>query len=584
MKVDDRTKCDRMTFISQEYFDELCVENYEVFDMPSPEEALLETLKQLQCSSTTDNTYNLTHLTLTYPDESGREIRNAIRSFREALCCVRQFDGATGGRMDIESKLDVVLHSLHNRHNNSLFVNLFLVEDGFSVYFLLLHRVQKEAWSNITETILRTVYSLTSYVDTSNDTKNSIVHVDKYQLPHDLVLNSALLETQTAFHVSTHLLTLPLTNIMEREVGNIECVISRIFLILSIVHASILRCEENKKLWMAIRTDTTSFSSVLLSSLRLSMDRSESTAVDIRCLVCRIITTICTFDDFRTTGSASVTMVQSGHSNVQTLFQDGAVDIIHALVCCDNEEVVNDASAITFSALRAMAIQDDVVQCMLKIGAIDSAAKVLQKAMEMSEYHPLEQLVAAILGLFRNASANDNIKTILCIGRYKSTVPYTIQAMDIYRTSALLQEHGCGLIAAMALRKPKNATALIMAGAHKSIVAAMQQHTASVTLQRQAALAIRNLVARSPELRSIVLSECDTEESLRTIGAAHLGCQDEVYAALRDLGLEARSVHILRSEDGTVTVEERRSVFGERNPNFRPEYTTSESNMTSLEN
>jgi hypothetical protein len=241
------------------------------------------------------------------------------------------------------------------------------------------------------------------------------------------------------------------------------------------------------------------------------------------------------------------------------------------------ETLCNDLVSAAFLSLRAMAIQDDVVRSMVKVGVIDSAAKVLLQAVDVSHQGlPQEVLVTSLLGFFRNVSANDDVKTTLCNGKYRSIVHCVLQAMNIFRTSVLLQEHGCGLIAAMALRKPKNAASLISAGAHMSIVAAMRQHVTSVTLQRQAALAIRNLVSRSPQLRSIVLNECDAEMALRTIAGKHLACQDEVYAALRDLGLEIRSIHVLRSDDGTLTVQESRPMFGERNPNFRPEFTTSE--------
>jgi hypothetical protein len=323
--------------------------------------------------------------------------------------------------------------------------------------------------------------------------------------------------------------------------------------------------------------------------------------------ICRIITTLCTFDDFSANVSDDaldvMPIVQSGHTAVQALYQAGAVRNIHQIIttaqcnhqphhhndtverldyCSSIDEIIGTA----FSALRAMAIQDDVVQCMDKIGVVDSAVQALHDIVrtgfackDRKKEH--SQLVTAILGLLRNVSANDDIKTTLCLGINRNIVQTTIQAMEMYHDVVLLQEHGCGLFAAMALRKPKNATTLVMAGVHVCIVnVAMRQHPTSVTLQRQGALAIRNIVSRSPELRNMILNDCDTEVTLRTIAGTHLRCQDEVYAALRDLGLEVRSIHVHNADDGTVTIQEGRSAFGAQNPNFRPEFTPSDVTTT----
>lgn len=56
-------------------------------------------------------------------------------------------------------------------------------------------------------------------------------------------------------------------------------------------------------------------------------------------------------------------------------------------------------------------------------------------------------------------------------------------------------------------------------------------------VQRQACMSIRNIVARNPELRGLVL-EKGAEPLLRTVKASHpQACMDVGSAALRDLGL-----------------------------------------------
>ena len=161
---------------------------------------------------------------------------------------------------------------------------------------------------------------------------------------------------------------------------------------------------------------------------------------------------------------------------------------------------------------------------------------------------PTLALATALVGLLRNLSANNDVKTML-FGRISSrggddavvvSVPHAVvQFMTYYPHAARLQKHACGWVAAVTLRQPHSAATLIQnVHMHTHIVTAMQRHSQSVPLQRQAALALRNLVSRaSHELKQQVLDEAPTTEyALRHVAGQWLTCQDEVYAALRDLG------------------------------------------------
>ena len=575
-----------ISFITQEYFDELCIENFELFEMNDTTEAVQETLVQihrLSASSGRSDTGSTKHLTLTYPDELGRDVRTRIREFEQALRTLSECHEAFN--VPPLLLLEAVYERIHStgtddvtpNDDRELFTHLFLIHDGFSIYFAVLNQLINAsggacAWTESAGRILQTM--------------------------NELISRSAA-DTLTPFQVSVNVGIVSLTKLFEQELDSSEFMKnSRIAIILSTIHSSIVHFEPNKKLWIACQIETSSFPKILIKTLQRSATTSGAEILSdtrdtakVPALICTIIATLCTFDDFKGNhyddGANVAPIVQSGHTAVQALYQAGAIPIIHELVVNTRREDHGDPTIIAAcSAMRALAIQDDVVQCMEKIGVIDNAVQVLQNAMETgasSSDRKKEacQLIIAIIGLCRNVAANDDIKTALCIGRNKDVVQHTIQAMEMYQDIALLQEHGCGLFAAMALRKPKNAVALVGFGVHKSIVnVAMQQHPTSVTVQRQGALAIRNIASRSPELRPMILNDCDTEATLRTIAGQHLRCQDEVYAALRDLGLEARSVHVHQAEDGTVTVQEGRSVFGVRNPNFRPDFTTSDTTMS----
>ncbi|KAG7398373.1 Armadillo repeat-containing protein 6 [Phytophthora boehmeriae] len=82
----------------------------------------------------------------------------------------------------------------------------------------------------------------------------------------------------------------------------------------------------------------------------------------------------------------------------------------------------------------------------------------------------------------------------------------------------------------------KNSHALVELGAVRAISRAMQAHRRDVAVLRQASLAVRNMVARSVDLRPRFLKdEPDIEPVLRE-AQQYRGCGDEAYAALRDLG------------------------------------------------
>jgi hypothetical protein len=173
----------------------------------------------------------------------------------------------------------------------------------------------------------------------------------------------------------------------------------------------------------------------------------------------------------------------------------------------------------------------------------------------------------------RNLCANDEIKSTLCGGR-QSVVQELIQIMNsTFRdktgvSHALLLEHACGTIAAMALRISRNATYLVKLGAADEIVRAMNKYPDKVALQRQAALAIRNIVSRATDLCPAVL-QAGAQVALTTIAARHQGCQDEVYAALRDLGVPV-TMRVAEQDDVTgKMVLRQREMFGERTPHFR---------------
>lgn len=82
----------------------------------------------------------------------------------------------------------------------------------------------------------------------------------------------------------------------------------------------------------------------------------------------------------------------------------------------------------------------------------------------------------------------------------------------------------------MSLRSPTNANRIVSTGALDIIVTVMRKYSQKGSLQRQACLAIRNIAARSPDLRNIIL-DAGVEPVLRAAGCLP-DALDEAYGIL----------------------------------------------------
>lgn len=88
------------------------------------------------------------------------------------------------------------------------------------------------------------------------------------------------------------------------------------------------------------------------------------------------------------------------------------------------------------------------------------------------------------------------------------------------------------------LRMPEISAQAAEAGCIDAILDSMSQMPSCTPVQRQACMAVRNMVVRNPELRPQFL-EKGAEGLLRQAKRSNMGdCGDVSAAALRDLGLE----------------------------------------------
>jgi len=291
-------------------------------------------------------------------------------------------------------------------------------------------------------------------------------------------------------------------------------------------------------------------------------------SLDVLLEACRLITILCRFDDFRekTSGPA---VVSSSNDTVLELSRCGLIQVLkewllEADIAKNSKEETCSSSLLLpaiWTTIRVLAVHDRTVQSIVACGILESALETFTTTTPEDNV----ELLASLVGLFRNLSANDEIKTTLCFSDVLSSL---LKYCRNYIEHTQLQEHSCGFFAAMALRKPKNATRILQYGGVEVIVTAMTQHPTITLIQRQGCLALRNIASRiSSERRQIMLDQ-DAKRVLVQAGVCSAGCIDEAYAALRDLGCEPTKTTV--HADGTVS--SRPQMFGEIKPNFRPVY------------
>lgn len=363
------------------------------------------------------------------------------------------------------------------------------------------------------------------------------------------------------------------------------------------------------------------------------VESDESSSFLLKREICKLIAVLSKFQPLAEPNEPSGTsesptaggapLVSSAHANVKEFHQMGAVTRLHRIAkdCLeglkqlekdsnpnDNSQTTNyqqkqDMLCESLAALRTMAIDNDIVQNMIALGILDTVRDSLEvigsvtsnteeSLTSISGLPSTLTLSTATMGLVRNLCANDEVKTTIC----KSSLPLILQVMQQYLNNdgvmerqpshsdgesrmtrkkghAILQEHVCGILAAMALRQPHNAHAIVEGGGHILIFDAMRAFPNKVTLQRQGCLAIRNIVSRLARMSydedKTKILDAGAEHILQNIAGKHHASAEEAYAALRDLGCNPKMYEI---DQYGNTVVSKREEFGAVKSNFRPVY------------
>lgn len=273
-----------------------------------------------------------------------------------------------------------------------------------------------------------------------------------------------------------------------------------------------------------------------------------------------------------TTNADDMRSPMSGAYDASRVLVDaGAINALFASLeafggTAEHEE---DAALGALDALRQIAKSDDAVKLIRKAGG----ARACLDGLRANRTDRVR--CRRLAGLLRNMAGNDDAKDTMC---KDGTLEELLGALERFlKKDATLCEHVVATLAQMALRRPKNAT-LIVEGRNGGslVVHAMAAHKTHGGLMRQGSLAIRNFVGRNPEFK-LPLLDAGAEAALRDAAAVSQTNVDVAFAALRDLGIDAKIKTFVTAEDGTVKEADGPLQFGaESNKNFRKKFEESQ--------
>jgi hypothetical protein len=593
--------------ISQDYFDETLLECQELFEY-SNDQAVQETIAELQSSNSSNNGggVSLEHLSLTHPESAeGQKDRTLQQAFLESLSGEAiNIEAVTGMLQDAGApKLD---KNEPSSSNGTTATNRLLM-----LWSLML---QKDLWSShIVPWMMATKYDsisplLTLILALFPDAWqfHALSRTLKLQIAPTLFFVDKKVDAQVSRYNWFRLL----------ETARVEKDKSLLLLLLQVARKLCNGCEDNKKTFVnaaiscrgEIGENGLELLIQCLPSNPLDTDNDE-TLTAITQDVCGLIAILGKFQPLAeptaersgTDKTPQTPTISSAHANVKELHKANAVPSLHrlakqTLVAANeghdsNSQSCSDTLCDALAALRVMAIDNDIVQNMIALGILDTIQHSLEVAVQESCSSATRSsclpLATATFGLVRNLCANDEVKTSIC----KSSLSSILHVMQNYlddkddkatgKNRAVLHEHACGILGAMALRQPSNAQAIVeygsttqdsntITGGHVLILQAMKAFPEKTTLQRQGCLALRNIASRLSEDDKAKILDAGAEDIIQNIAGRHPASSEEAYSALRDLGCNPVMWNL--DEMGRATTKSTTQQFGTVQSNFRPTY------------
>lgn len=193
-------------------------------------------------------------------------------------------------------------------------------------------------------------------------------------------------------------------------------------------------------------------------------------------------------------------------------------------------EGISSPSLVSASvALKAVAVNDEICRSVAEKGGIDSILRCIDDSGKQRN----KTVARTCCSLLSKLAGSDTNKLAIA---EKGGMDRLIQLSNIFYDDPSVLQEVMYLFSVLSLRSPDHATRAVEAGAGELAVKAMQKFPTASQLQRNACLMVRNLVARNPENRVILLNN-GIETIIRKARENHESCKAAATDALRDLGI-----------------------------------------------
>ncbi|KAH0451989.1 hypothetical protein IEQ34_019288 [Dendrobium chrysotoxum] len=206
------------------------------------------------------------------------------------------------------------------------------------------------------------------------------------------------------------------------------------------------------------------------------------------------------------------------------------VGIADALVDALHDGLSSSSLVSACIALKAVAVNDEICRSITGSGGIDIILKCIDDCNETSN----KAVSRACCSLLSKLGGSDENKGAIV---QRGGLDILMKLCSRFSEDPSILQEVMSIITVLSLRSPVNAALAVEAGAGDLASQAMQRFPAVHQLQRQSCFMIRNLVARNPENRIILLSS-GIEKLIRKAKGSHDSCRNAASAALRDLGLD----------------------------------------------
>ncbi|XP_006423068.2 armadillo repeat-containing protein 6 [Citrus clementina] len=181
-------------------------------------------------------------------------------------------------------------------------------------------------------------------------------------------------------------------------------------------------------------------------------------------------------------------------------------------------------------ALKAVAVNDEICKSVAENGGIDALLRCIDDS-GLQGNKTVARICCSLLS--KLAGSDSNKSAIIENGGMDKLIVVSARFSD---DASVLQEV-MSIITVLSLRSPENAARAMEAGSGDLAIQAMLKFPNAQQLQRSSCFMIRNLVARNPENRKLLLSN-GVEKLIRQAKENHEICKDAATDALRDLGLD----------------------------------------------